>query len=95
MKAQRPDRGLVNAKFGGERELDRLTARLAMERAALFEKAGATAGLSSSEHQRLKVIELELDECFLARRRERALTDARRFDRDLPIIRRPPVIPPK
>src|ERR1700741_859629 len=72
MKAQRPDRELVNAKFGvGERELDRLTARLATERTALFEKAGATEGLSSSEQQRLELIELELDDCFLARRRER------------------------
>jgi hypothetical protein len=72
---------------GGD-ELDRRTTRLATERTALFEKAGAAVGLSVAEQQRLKLIERQLDECFLARRRERALADARRFDRDSPFIRR-------
>jgi hypothetical protein len=82
---------VVSAKAGeGERDLDRRTTRLATERAALFEKAGDPVGLSVAEQQRLKVIERELDECFLARRRERALADARRFDRDAPFIRRVP-----
>jgi hypothetical protein len=79
---------VVNAKAQGERELDRRTTRLAEERAALFEKAGAAFGLSAGDQQRLTAIERELDECFLARRRERALYDARRFERDTPIIRR-------
>jgi hypothetical protein len=77
----------VNAIAGGG-ELDRRTTRLATERAALFEKAGAVARLSVAEQQRLKLIERQLDECFLARRRERAAADARRFDRDSPFIRR-------
>jgi hypothetical protein len=63
--------------------------RLAAERGSLFEKAGSNFGLSASDQQRLTTIERELDECFLARRRNRAATDARRFDRDLPISRRP------
>ena len=75
-------------KAEGERELDRRMTRLAMERTTLFEKAGGNAGLSATQQQRLSAIERELDECFLARRRERALHDARRFDRDTPIIRR-------
>jgi hypothetical protein len=78
----------VNAKAQGERELDRRTTRLAMERTALFEKAGTTVGLSDGEQRRLATVERELDQCFLTRRRERALHDARRFDRDAPNARR-------
>lgn len=73
--------------------LERQVDKLANERSALFDKAGATFGLSNVDQQRLKAIELELDECFLARRRLRADRDAQRFDRDRPFIRRP--TPPK
>jgi hypothetical protein len=64
--------------------LERNINRLAVERGALFDKAGATLGLSAVDQQRLSSIERELDECFLARRRLRAERDARRFDGDLP-----------
>ena len=64
--------------------LERNINRLAVERGALFDKAGATLGLSAAEQTRLSSIERELDECFLARRRLRAERDARRFDGDLP-----------
>jgi len=64
--------------------LERNINRLAVERGALFDKAGATFGLSAVDQQRLTGIERELDECFLARRRLRAERDARRFDGDLP-----------
>jgi hypothetical protein len=77
-----------------EGDLDRRATKLAMERAALFDKAGASFGLSEIDQRRLKVVEGELDECFLARRRQRAVTDARRFERDGTGIRRvarPPV----
>jgi Protein of unknown function (DUF2630) len=74
-----------------EAELDRLMTRLASERGVLFDKAGATLGLSDTEQQRLKVVERELDECFLERRRRRAVRDAHRFDRDTPIARGPAV----
>jgi hypothetical protein len=70
-------------------DLDRRMERLATERGVLFEKAGGRNGLSDADQQRLKVVERELDECFLARRQQRALHDARRFDRDLPIPRSP------
>jgi hypothetical protein len=80
----------VSAPNGNESDLDRRMARLAAERGGLFEKAGERSGLSASEQQRLKVVERELDECFLARRQQRALHDARRFDRDLPILRTAP-----
>ena len=63
--------------------------RLVNERGALFDKAGASHGLSDGDQQRLATIERELDECFLARRRMRADQDAQRFDRDRPLIRRP------
>jgi hypothetical protein len=64
--------------------LERNINRLAVERGALFDKAGATFGLSAVDQLRLTGIERELDECFLARRRLRAERDARRFDGDLP-----------
>ncbi len=74
--------------------LEREVNRLVTERGALFDKAGASFGLTSVEQQRLGVIERELDECFLARRRLRAAHDARRFDRELPLLRRAPRRPP-
>jgi hypothetical protein len=80
--------------FSDEGDLDRRATKLAMERAALFDKSGASFGLSETDQRRLKVVESELDECFLARRRQRAVTDARRFERDGTGIRRvarPPV----
>ena len=77
----------MSASSGGRSDLDGRMARLAAERGVLFEKAGVRNGLSDAEQQRLKAVERELDECFLARRQQRALQDARRFDRDLPILR--------
>ena len=62
--------------------------RLATERGALFDKAAGRFGLSDADQQRLHAIERELDECFLVRRRQRAARDARRFERDGPLIRR-------
>jgi len=56
--------------------------KLVAARAALFEKSGASFGLSETDQEKLKGIERELDECFLARRQERALRDAARFDRE-------------
>jgi hypothetical protein len=69
--------------------LERQVNVLATERGALFDKAGASFGLSGADQQRLGAIEHELDECFLARRRLRAARDARRFDRDGPLLPRP------
>ncbi len=77
----------MSPSSGRVSDLDRRMERLATERGVLFEKAGARNGLTGAEQQRLKVVERELDECFLARRQQRALHDARRFDRDLPISR--------
>jgi len=73
--------------------LERQVNKLVNERAALFDKAGASHGLSSIDQQRLGAIERELDECFLERRRLRANRDMQRFDRDRPFIRRQ--LPPK
>jgi hypothetical protein len=70
--------------------LERRVSRLATERTALFGKAATAAGLSKPEHQRLKAIEHELDECFVLRRQQRAARDARRFSRDQPIPRSVP-----
>jgi hypothetical protein len=69
--------------------IERQVTRLANERSALFDKAGASFGLSNVDQQRLNAIERQLDDCFLERRRLRADRDARRFDRDQPFIRRP------
>ena len=76
-----------------ETDLDRRMNKLAVERGALFEKAGASFGLSPADHERLKAVERELDECFLARRQQRAVTDARRFELDSPYGRRR--VPPR
>ncbi|HTL87719.1 MAG TPA: hypothetical protein VL856_21240 [Acidimicrobiia bacterium] len=59
--------------------LERRVSRLADERAALFDRAGAVFGLSGPDRDRLTAIERELDECFLLRRQARADRDARRF----------------
>jgi hypothetical protein len=67
--------------------LDQRMTRLANERGALFEKAGTSAGLAANDHERLKSIERELDECFLVRRRMRATDDARRFENETRIPR--------
>jgi hypothetical protein len=64
--------------------LERSITRLAVERGALFDKSASSFGLSAVDQQRLAVIERELDECFLARRRLRAERDSRRFDGGMP-----------
>jgi hypothetical protein len=79
---------VTTAVSGDDLPLDRRMARLAAERGALFGKAGSNFGLSGSDQQRLKMVERELDECFDARRRQRAASNARRFDRESP-VRRP------
>jgi len=84
----------MSAGGSGDGDLDRRATRLAMERAALFDKAGASFGLSEADQRRLHVVERELDECFLARRRQRAANDARRFERDGVGIRRAIPRPP-
>jgi hypothetical protein len=68
--------------------LERQLNQLANERSALFDKAGASFGLSNDDQQRLTAVEHELDECFRARRQLRADRDAQRFDREQPFIRR-------
>jgi hypothetical protein len=73
-------------------DLKRRVNSLANERSALFEKAGTNFGLSASDHQRLNAIERELDECFRARRQQRAVRDNQRFARDR--IPRVPRLPP-
>ncbi len=77
-------------RAGLERQVNRLVA----ERGALFDKAGTNFGLSNTEQERLAAVERELDECFLARRRQRADRDATRFGLEKPLIRRVPRTPP-
>ena len=62
--------------------LERRVNRLATERGALFDKAGATFGLSGPDQARLNAVERELDECFVLRRQQRAARDVHRFSRD-------------
>jgi Protein of unknown function (DUF2630) len=59
--------------------LEQRVGRLANERTDLFEKAGASFGLSRVDRQRLSAIERELDECFVIRRQRRAIGEAHRF----------------
>jgi hypothetical protein len=80
-----PNAEHANAGARLEREVNKLVS----ERASLFDKAGASHGLSNIDQQRLGAIERELDEAFLERRRLRADRDMQRFDRDRPFIRRP------
>jgi hypothetical protein len=68
-------------------DLERTINRLAVERGTLFDQAGASFGLTAVQQQRLSVVERELDECFLARRRLRAERDSRRFDAGMPFRR--------
>jgi hypothetical protein len=69
------------------RNLEHRVARLAAERTALFETAAVSFGLSRDARARLGAIERELDECFLTRRTQRALVDARRFNDDRSLLR--------
>ena len=71
-----------------ESDLERRMNRLAVERGALFDKAGSTFGLSTTDQQRLSTVERELDECFALRRQHRAARNIQRFARD-GIPRRP------
>ena len=75
--------------------LERRVAKLAGERGALFDKSGASFGLTAADQQRLTAIERELDECFLARRQHRAVRDANRFERENPFVRRTVAARPK
>jgi hypothetical protein len=70
--------------------LERRMNRLADERSALFTKAGTRAGLSKDEHERVKTIGRELDECFVLRRVQRAARDAHRFSREFTWQKRVP-----
>jgi hypothetical protein len=63
--------------------------RLVRERTTLFGGGGGHGGLSAEDRHRLAVIERELDECFTSLRQRRAVSDAKRFDRDQPFLRRP------
>jgi hypothetical protein len=60
-------------------DLARRVSRLAAERATLFDRAGTSFGLSDADKARLRLVEQQLDECFLARRAQRAERNARRF----------------
>ncbi len=68
---------------------ERRVSRLAAERTALFGRAATHPGLSAVEQQRLSMIERELDDCFLARRRQRAERDANRFESGRALVGRP------
>jgi hypothetical protein len=52
---------------------------LAAERVALFAKAAKLTGLTKLEHARLKEIERDLEDCYVLRRQQRAVRDARRI----------------
>jgi hypothetical protein len=80
--------GTDRAADGAGAGLEQQIKRLADERGALFDKSGASFGLSGVDQERLGIIERELDECFLARRRLRADRDARRFDPGAGFLRR-------
>ena len=69
--------------------LERRLGRLVTERTTLFGGARGHRGLSAEDRRRLAVVERELDECFTSLRQRRAVSDAKRFDRDQPFHRRP------
>jgi hypothetical protein len=72
----------MSPETGAQVDPEQRVNELTVERSALFEKASTDAGLSADEQQRLRAIEVALDECFLARRRQRAARDLHRFARD-------------
>jgi len=67
-----------------EGSIEREVARLASERTALFSRSGGTGGLSNAQQSRLRMIERQLDECFVSLREMRASRAASRFGRDYP-----------
>ena len=77
--------------------LELRVARLAADRATLFQRANVNGSLTAPERARLTSTERDLDECFLALRRQRAIRDSRRFDLEHQVTRRGigPPAPPK
>ena len=77
--------------------LELRVARLAADRATLFQLANLHGCLTAPERARLTSTERDLDECFLALRRQRAMRDSRRFDLEHQVTRRVigPPAPPK
>jgi hypothetical protein len=71
----------VPSNDGVERQIQRLSA----ERTALFAKGSSDGPLTDADRRRLREIEQTLDECFKARRAQRAARDANRFARSWPI----------
>jgi hypothetical protein len=71
-----------------QRSVEREVARLASERTALFSRSGTGDGLTATEQGRLRAIERELDEQYLALRQMRAARDGARFAYQYPIARR-------
>jgi hypothetical protein len=56
--------------------------RLSTERTALFAKGSGSGTLCDTDRRRLREIEHLLEECFQARRAQRAARDANRFGRN-------------
>jgi hypothetical protein len=69
--------------------LERQLARLAADRTALFRVASMNGSLTPDEQHRLTSTERQLDECFTALRIQRAQLDARRFENERALPRRP------
>jgi hypothetical protein len=85
--AESSQKGTNVASGNADGGLEGRVARLATERQGLFDKASTSFGLSPADQERLRAVERELDDCFLARRQQRAERDANRFDRDVPFVR--------
>jgi hypothetical protein len=92
------ERDMAAEPTGIDRDaLELRVARLAAERTTLFQRANTNGSLTAPERARLTSTERDLDECFLALRRQRAMRDSRRFDLEHQVTRRGigPPAPPK
>jgi Protein of unknown function (DUF2630) len=67
----------VHTNDGVERQIQRLSA----ERTTLYAKGNNNHPLTDADRRRLREIEVTLDDCFKARRAQRAARDANRFAR--------------
>ena len=68
-------------------EVKRRIEQLSTERISLFAHAHCDANAVAVDRVRLKAIERELDECYVAVRSERARRDAKRFIAEEPVSR--------
>ena len=83
----RPERNPDPMTTRHRAEIERKIEQLSTERISLFARRNTGSNAAAVDRTRLKAIERELDECFVAVRSQRAQRDAKRFIAEEPVSR--------